>query len=218
MDPRYLPNASALLDEEAIGARTAQMIHGRGAALVPAASRAPKTTGPSRPGQTSAQVSPEQLHDAMRNMLKSKYDEMGVAVDDDRLEELTQFAIAKRQGRLARQMNKQQKAALAKYFGALVGKETAENHFTRESQRLQSAIAAAIADRDDEKQMHYRDQLAALKQEMVAKQQRAAGYRDIIERKFQIPAQYLQNPVSLFAFINDDTDDDFSDLLGDDEP
>ena len=96
----------------------------------------------------------------MRNGLRDEYKRMGMTVDDQRLEELTNFAMAKRQGRMAKQMDKKSKAALAKYFGALVAKENAESNFTEHSQRLQSEIAAAVADKNEEKQMAYRDQLA----------------------------------------------------------
>ncbi len=266
MDPRLVPNASALLDDEAIAEQTAQQMHGR---LSPAlAQAAPMSGGPQAmpmraqpaqpmprqasmppsamgaeslgpvsmgaPAQSSvasrpvpaqagrsgpaAHLSPEQLHDSMRNMLKSRYDEMGIAVDDNRLEELTKFAVAKRQGRLAKQMDKKSKAALSKYFSALVGRDTAEQSFAKESQSLQSKIASAMVEKDEEKLMQYRDQLSASKQQMEAKRQLASGYRDIIEKRYKIPSQYLSNPVSLFAFINDDTDDDFGDVLGDDEP
>lgn len=268
MDPRYFPNASALLDDEAIAEQTAQQMHGqlspslgqpapmsrtpqampmrtqpaqpmpRQAPMPPSAMGA-ESLGPvamgapaqaavaSRPAPAQAarsgpspvsHLSPEQLHDSMRNMLKSRYDEMGIAVDDNRLEELTKFAVAKRQGRLAKQMDKKSKAALSKYFSALVGRDTAEQHFANESQRLQSSIASATADKDEEKLMKYRDELTSSKQQMEAKRKLASGYRDIIEKRYHIPSQYLSNPVSLFAFINDDTDDDFGDVLGDDEP
>ena len=70
-------------DDEALAVREAQKARARG----------------SLPPQ---QLSPEQLHDAMRNMLKSKYDEMGISIDDTRLEELTTFAVAKRRHREAR--------------------------------------------------------------------------------------------------------------------
>ena len=154
----------------------------------------------------------------MRNMLQSKYQEMGITIDDHRLEELTNFAVAKRQGRMAKQMGKQSKAALAKYFGALVQRDTAEQSFHEHSQRLQRSIAAAIADKDEEKYMQYRDQLAAAKIPMDGARQRASGYRKVIESRYKIDPKYLENPVSLFAFINDETDDDYNDVMGDNDP
>lgn len=193
----------------------------QGAAALEAPAPRQPAQRPQPGGQPSAarqQVSPEQLHDAMKNMLKSKYDEMGVQVDDARLKELTDFAVAKRQGRLAKQMGKKSKAALAKYFGAMVARDSAENAFAEHSQRLQSDIAAAIADGDEQKQMHFRDQLAAAKTHMEGKRELASGYRKVIEKRYKVDPRYLENPVSLFAFINDDADDDFNDVMGDDDP
>ena len=164
-----------------------------------------------------ANWSPEQVRAAMRNMLKAKYGEMGMQMEDKRLDELTDFAVAKRSGRMAKQMDKKKKAALAKYFSSLVAKENAEQHFAQSSQRVQSDIAAAVAERDEEKMLHLKDQLGALKSQMDAKRQRAAGFRHILEKRHQIPAKHLADPVSLFAFIHDDEDDDYSDILNDDE-
>lgn len=67
---------------------------------------APLATAPTRPQQSQGRHqaagpgTPEQAHDAMRNLLQGKFQEMGMVVDDARLEELTKFAVAKRKERL----------------------------------------------------------------------------------------------------------------------
>jgi hypothetical protein len=45
---------------------------------------------------------PQQIHDAMRNMLKSRFAELDIEMNDAELEEMTQFALAKRRRQEAR--------------------------------------------------------------------------------------------------------------------
>lgn len=151
-------------------------------------------------------------------MLKSKYGELGMQLDDANLDRMTDFAMAKRQGRQAKAMGAQQKKAMAMYFSALVAKESAQNHFNQTMERHKSAYAAAVADKNEAAQLHIRDQGDSARVAVDAATKKVESFRNVLKNKFKIEDKHLANPVSVYAFTAGDDDHDYSGLLDDDQP
>jgi hypothetical protein len=176
-----------------------------------------------QPGQPKPRrrYSGEEIQGASRDYLRNYFGQQGMQLDDDKLNRLNDVFWSVRRGQTAKQMDKSRKSALARYFSAVVQKDNAENAFTQTSERMQSRIASALAEKDTEKQAQYEDSLAASRTHMDAARKRAAGMADILEKKYQIPRKYLENPVSVFEFINQSAgqgaDDDILDDLYDEQ-